>query len=224
MAGRVPDPATLRQLSPEKIYEALTTGPMKTQGSSPGRRTEAHARGIHERPDVWQRRAGRREEHAQPLRSESADERSKRTAPTWNGWSPDVTNSRFQTAKGAGLTADQVPHLKLKWAFGYPTGVSAFGQPAVAVGPRFRRQRYRICLFAGCEKRLRLLVLSSQGQRARRPERRAGEGSRRHQVCGVLRRRARQCLCGGCADRPGAMDQESGRSLRGAHHGVAEVV
>ena len=35
MAGRVPDPATLRQLSPEKIYEALTTGPMKTQGASP---------------------------------------------------------------------------------------------------------------------------------------------------------------------------------------------
>src|SRR5580700_2822501 len=34
MAGRVPDPATLRQFSPEKIYEALTTGPMKTQGSS----------------------------------------------------------------------------------------------------------------------------------------------------------------------------------------------
>ena len=34
MAGRVPDPATLRQLSPEKIYEALTTGPMKTQGAS----------------------------------------------------------------------------------------------------------------------------------------------------------------------------------------------
>src|ERR1700684_2091776 len=34
MAGRVPDPATLRQFSPEKIYEALTTGAMKTQGSS----------------------------------------------------------------------------------------------------------------------------------------------------------------------------------------------
>src|SRR5580658_7146045 len=34
MAGRVPDPATIRQLPPEKIYEALTTGPMKTQGSS----------------------------------------------------------------------------------------------------------------------------------------------------------------------------------------------
>ena len=58
-------------------------------------------------------------------------------SPSWNGWSADVTNSRYQTAKGAGLTADQVPHLKLKWAFGYPTGVSAFGQPAVASGRVF---------------------------------------------------------------------------------------
>ena len=30
-----------------------------------------------------------------------------------------------------------MPHLKLKWAFGYPTGVSAFGQPAVAAGRVF---------------------------------------------------------------------------------------
>jgi polyvinyl alcohol dehydrogenase (cytochrome) len=58
-------------------------------------------------------------------------------SPSWNGWSADVTNTRFQTAKAAGLTADQVPHLKLKWAFGYPTGVSAFGQPAVASGRVF---------------------------------------------------------------------------------------
>ncbi len=56
---------------------------------------------------------------------------------SWSGWSADVTNTRYQTAKAAGLTADQVPHLKLKWAFGYPTGVSAFGQPAVAAGRVF---------------------------------------------------------------------------------------
>jgi polyvinyl alcohol dehydrogenase (cytochrome) len=58
-------------------------------------------------------------------------------SPSWIGWSADVTNTRYQTAKGAGLTADQVPQLKLKWAFGYPTGVSAFGQPAVASGRVF---------------------------------------------------------------------------------------
>src|SRR5271154_5751369 len=33
-AGRVPDPATLRQFSPEQIYEALTPGAIKTQGPS----------------------------------------------------------------------------------------------------------------------------------------------------------------------------------------------
>ena len=32
----------------------------------------------------------------------------------WNGWSPDHTNVRFQTAAAAGLTADEVPNLALK--------------------------------------------------------------------------------------------------------------
>ena len=35
------------------------------------------------------------------------------------------------------LTAADVPKLKLKWAFGYPTGVSAFGQPTIASGRVF---------------------------------------------------------------------------------------
>ncbi len=136
MAGRVPDPATLRQLSPEKIYEALTTGPMKTQGSSladdqkrmlavfmSGRTFGSAVQGD-------AKNMPNRCEANPPMSDPSGDS-------AWNGWSPDVTNSRFQTAKAAGLTADQVPHLKLKWAFGYPTGVSAFGQPAVAAGRVF---------------------------------------------------------------------------------------
>ena len=36
-----------------------------------------------------------------------------------------------------GLTAAQVPRLKLKWAFGFPTGVSANGQPTIASGRVF---------------------------------------------------------------------------------------
>jgi polyvinyl alcohol dehydrogenase (cytochrome) len=47
----------------------------------------------------------------------------------WNGWGVDPTNSRFQPEPG--LSADQVPHLKLKWAFGFPEGKSAYGQPTV---------------------------------------------------------------------------------------------
>jgi len=57
--------------------------------------------------------------------------------PAWNGWAVDATNSRFQMAKAAGLTADQVPRLKLKWAFGYPNGVSASGQPTIVSGRVF---------------------------------------------------------------------------------------
>jgi len=57
--------------------------------------------------------------------------------PAWNGWAVDATNSRFHMAKAAGLTADQVPRLKLKWAFGYPNGVSASGQPTIVSGRVF---------------------------------------------------------------------------------------
>ena len=50
----------------------------------------------------------------------------------WNGWSPGVNNGRFQlAAQAAGLTAQQVPNLKLKWAFGFDGDVSAFSQPTV---------------------------------------------------------------------------------------------
>ena len=135
MADRAPSPAALRQMTPEKIYDALTTGPMKTQGSSitdDQRRMVAvfmsgRTFGSAVEGDASQ----------MPNRCEANPPIADLAGARWNGWSPDVTNSRYQTAKWAGLTADQVPHLKLKWAFGYPTGVSAFGQPAVAAGRVF---------------------------------------------------------------------------------------
>ena len=46
-------------------------------------------------------------------------------------------NTRAQTAENAGLRAAQVPNLQLKWAFGFPNGSSAYGQPAVAGGRVF---------------------------------------------------------------------------------------
>src|SRR5262245_32684222 len=55
----------------------------------------------------------------------------------WNGWSPTPANTRFQPAEHAGLTAAQVPALKLKWAFAFPDTLSAYGQPTVAAGRVF---------------------------------------------------------------------------------------
>ncbi len=57
--------------------------------------------------------------------------------PSWNGWGNDVSNARYQTAKDAGLTAEQVPHLKLKWAFALPGAEEVYGQPTVVGGRVF---------------------------------------------------------------------------------------
>jgi polyvinyl alcohol dehydrogenase (cytochrome) len=57
--------------------------------------------------------------------------------PLWNGWGADLDNTRFQPAKMAGLSAAQVPNLKLKWAFGFPAAEIMWGQPTVAAGRVF---------------------------------------------------------------------------------------
>ena len=49
----------------------------------------------------------------------------------WNGWSVDMTNARYQPR--AGLSAADVPRLKVKWAFNYPG--SKNGQ-ATVIGER----------------------------------------------------------------------------------------
>ncbi|MBZ5578777.1 MAG: PQQ-binding-like beta-propeller repeat protein [Acidobacteriia bacterium] len=133
---RAPSPAAIREMSPEKIYEALTTGVMKGQGDQltedqrrmtatfmSGRPLGSLAQG--DAKDMPNRCASN-----PPLASPNA-------GPAWNGWGVDVTNTRFQSAKAAGLTPAQVPQLKLKWAFGYPNGLSAFGQPSVVAGRVF---------------------------------------------------------------------------------------
>jgi polyvinyl alcohol dehydrogenase (cytochrome) len=57
--------------------------------------------------------------------------------PRWNGWGAGITNTRFQPADQAGLPADQVPKLTLKWAFGFPDTNTAYTQPTVVSGRVF---------------------------------------------------------------------------------------
>jgi polyvinyl alcohol dehydrogenase (cytochrome) len=56
-------------------------------------------------------------------------------ADDWNGWGVDPGNSRYQPKPG--LSAADVPKLKLKWAFGYPKDPMAWAQPTVAGGRIF---------------------------------------------------------------------------------------
>ncbi len=131
-----PDRETLRQLTPERVLESLTTGAMSV--AVPGLSDE-------QRRQVAQWAAGRALGTSGGAASSMANQCASQSFDTpftgagvWNGWSPDVGNSRFQSAEAAGLTPDQVPNLTLKWAFGYPGGVSAStGSPTVVGGRIF---------------------------------------------------------------------------------------
>ncbi len=50
--------------------------------------------------------------------------------PRWMAWGNDTTNTRY--APQGGLTAQDLPRLKLKWAFAYEGATSARVQPALA--------------------------------------------------------------------------------------------
>jgi polyvinyl alcohol dehydrogenase (cytochrome) len=59
------------------------------------------------------------------------------SGPRWTSWGNDDDNSRFQPAAQAGLTAADVPRLRLKWAIGFPDTSHAWSQPTVAGGRVF---------------------------------------------------------------------------------------
>ena len=130
---RTPTPDILRQRSPEAILAALTAGGMRPQG---GRLSGAERRAVAEYlsgralgGDITGATVGRCAT-VPPLSNPAG-------SPSWSGWAPDVTNTRFQGEKQAGLTAAQVPRLTLKWALGFPDATSAWSQPTVAAGRLF---------------------------------------------------------------------------------------
>jgi len=132
---RAPSPAALRAMAPERIYTALTTGIMKSVGDT---LTEADRRRVAESL-AGQLLGSAQVGDASTMPNRCANNPSLRDveAPGWNGWGNGPGNNRFQSAAAAGLSAASVPRLKLKWAFGFPGGTSAYGQPTVVAGRVF---------------------------------------------------------------------------------------
>lgn len=134
-ASRAPSRTTLSEMTPDHILGVLTTGSMQVnaQGLSDAAK-KSLAEYITGRPigAALNGAASAMKNHcvAKPIGNPLA-------GPTWNGWGNDAMNSRMQTAANAGISADQVPRLALKWAFGFPNGTSAYAQPAVAGGRVF---------------------------------------------------------------------------------------
>src|SRR5262245_21077598 len=116
--GRVPALSAIKAMSGEAIYVALTTGVMRTQ-----------AQGL-SAPQIFALLGYIAPTGGAPANAPSltrtckvdsaisaAAFKSAMNAPRWNGWSTSATNSRFQEAASAGMTASNVRSLKLKWAF-----------------------------------------------------------------------------------------------------------
>ena len=137
LTGRTaPNTEVLGQMSTEAIYAALTTGAMAEQGRSltnDQKRMIAEFFGGHPlgSSDAGEAAHMANRCSSNPPLANLAGEAS------WNGWGNDLDNSRFQPASAAGITADQLPQLKLKWAFAIPYGSETSGQPSVMGGRVF---------------------------------------------------------------------------------------
>lgn len=76
----------------------------------------------------------------------------KALPPARTGWGHN--NARFVSAQQAALTSEQVPQLKLKWAFAYPKAQRARSQPSIGWGAVFVGSQdgtvYALDLKSGC--------------------------------------------------------------------------
>ena len=134
-ATPAPEILSLWKLTPEAVYAAFGKGPHASlTGVSDADFREVAFYLGRRRVDVAKITDSKLMPNQCPGKSPLSDLSSK---PMWNGWGNDVSNARFQSAKGAGLSADQVPNLKLKWAFGFPGAEEVYGQPTVAGGRVF---------------------------------------------------------------------------------------
>jgi polyvinyl alcohol dehydrogenase (cytochrome) len=129
---RAPNRDALRRLAPQTIAAALATGSMRTQGQELTLdQIQALSRALGAAP------AG-----ATAAASNACADASSRFAgpqgqSDWNGWGVNLAQHRFQPAASALLSADQVPKLKLKWAFAFQGVNRMFAQPTVVGGRVF---------------------------------------------------------------------------------------
>src|SRR6266446_4015282 len=102
-----PSPAVIKQMTPERIYQAMTTGDMKTQAAA---LTDQQKREIAE--FMGGRRMGATENGDARKMSNActtpAAIKDLNSSPSWNGWGVDFANTRFQPFKAADLSVGQV--------------------------------------------------------------------------------------------------------------------
>ena len=129
--ARIPQIAALKTMTPAAILRTIESGIMKSQAaplSGDERQKVANFLGT----AVTVER--RRDELANPCPASAAPWKN---TPSWASWGGGLTNTRFLPANEAGIQADSVPRLALKWAFAFPDTSTLRSQPAVYRGRIF---------------------------------------------------------------------------------------
>ncbi|MGE3177335.1 MAG: PQQ-binding-like beta-propeller repeat protein [Vicinamibacterales bacterium] len=137
---RAPARSVLGRMSADQILQALDRGAMRTQAAE---RSRVQRRILAEflsgtrvsATDPFEMtRSAFCPQTASTGAASPAPARPAPSNPGWNGWGVTPANTRFQTNEAAGLTAADLPRLRLKWAFGFPGASSAGTQPVVHAG------------------------------------------------------------------------------------------
>jgi polyvinyl alcohol dehydrogenase (cytochrome) len=128
---RAPDAAALRLLPVARIKAALTGGSMSEQGKSLGAAEIDAVSGFLGSSEGIAASAGATCAETRPPPVDAFAE------PHWNGWGVDAEQHRFQPAAMAQLAAEDVPRLRLAWAFGFAGVNRADAQPTIVGGRLF---------------------------------------------------------------------------------------
>lgn len=118
------------QMSPDMVYAAMSSGVMQQQAA---KLTDTERRQIAEyltgaAPDSVATAA------AAPQCTGKAAVFDRGLPPRLTAWGFDPGNSHHIPAAVAGLGAEDLPRLKVKWAFAYPGAQRARSQPTLAMG------------------------------------------------------------------------------------------
>ena len=130
-APRVPSLSTIKGMSGEAVYTALTSGVMKRQAE--GLSSAELFALIRFLGPSGGSQAGSVSDVARTCKEEAKSEAGKAMG-RWDGWGNSLTNARFQDGNSAQVSAADVSKLKLKWAFNLGEVAEARSQPTVAGG------------------------------------------------------------------------------------------
>jgi polyvinyl alcohol dehydrogenase (cytochrome) len=132
--SRVPGRSALQAMSFEHVLQTLTSGSMAAMAKD---RSEAERRAIAAFVTGKSAASGVAADAEGRCTQQASSFPQALDGPHWNGWGVDVNNSRFQPAEMAGITAEQVPRLRLKWAYAFAGATVSFAPPTIMGGLLF---------------------------------------------------------------------------------------